>query len=288
MSRLLRQGDQGADVRALQDVLNFHIRRLPPLPVIGRFGPSTHARVIDFQRSNGLSPDGVVGPRTAARLFETEHLPLSLRIIPTQAGASGAAPGAAVRGLPPPRLIPPLILPGRQPSAPVLPVLSPVQLFPSGTARLPALTPQGQTLVWNVTVPVRNDPQDPTARSQGQVLQLLQTLPQSFPFRAQIIGAVPQPVRSPGPAGPSAGFQWGVAPLFELNKLGPPVEFAGGVKGQARYTLHVVSAAAQTLKLGLFVGGDFKALFDYTSSQASARPLLMLQGSVSVGLGGVF
>ena len=28
MSRTLRIGDQGGDVRAVQDVLNFHIRRL--------------------------------------------------------------------------------------------------------------------------------------------------------------------------------------------------------------------------------------------------------------------
>jgi hypothetical protein len=31
MGRLIRQGTKGADVRAVQEVLNFHIRRLAPL-----------------------------------------------------------------------------------------------------------------------------------------------------------------------------------------------------------------------------------------------------------------
>ena len=31
MGRLIKQGSKGADVRAIQDVLNFHIRRLTAL-----------------------------------------------------------------------------------------------------------------------------------------------------------------------------------------------------------------------------------------------------------------
>lgn len=34
----------------------------------GAFGPSTHAAVVDFQKSHGLVPDGEVGPQTAAAL----------------------------------------------------------------------------------------------------------------------------------------------------------------------------------------------------------------------------
>jgi peptidoglycan hydrolase-like protein with peptidoglycan-binding domain len=69
MSDLLRQGSTGAEVRALQDVLNFHVRRVAPLKVDGVFGPKTDARVREFQRANGLKADGLVGPKTNAQLF---------------------------------------------------------------------------------------------------------------------------------------------------------------------------------------------------------------------------
>jgi benzoyl-CoA-dihydrodiol lyase len=45
---------------------------------------------------------------------------------------------------------------------------------------------------------VRNDPVDPAARSSAQIIELLEHLPQSFPFRGTIIGAVPKPVRKVG------------------------------------------------------------------------------------------
>jgi len=45
MLRTLRAGDVGADVRALQDVLNFHSRRLAPLVVDGNFGLKSKQRV---------------------------------------------------------------------------------------------------------------------------------------------------------------------------------------------------------------------------------------------------
>jgi peptidoglycan hydrolase-like protein with peptidoglycan-binding domain len=108
MPRTLRAGDVGADVRALQDVLNFHIRRLAPLAVDGIFGPKTKARVIDFQRSNGLGDDGVAGPITNGKRFESEKQQRSLSILPAAAPASF--------GVRPPTLIPPLTLPGTGPS----------------------------------------------------------------------------------------------------------------------------------------------------------------------------
>lgn len=281
-SRILRNGDHGTDVRAVQDVLNFHIRRLQPLIVDGRFGAQTQARVTAFQSANSLLADGIVGPRTTARLFETQQLPLALRLSPRSTPAAAFA-SASLR---PPRLIPRLSLPGSPPSTPTLPVLSPVQLFPSGSARLPPLTAQGQTLAFVLNAPLRNDPQDPTARSQQQALQLLQTLPANFPFRATIIGVVPQPAKTPGD--PERGFKWGIDPVFDRLKLAAPVEFAVGLKGRASFTVQVVSNGTSGLKLGIFVGADFKALLDYTSAQATARPLFELQGSVTTGLGGVF
>lgn len=275
MARVLRIGDQGPDVRAVQDALNFQIRRLAPLEVDGKFGPKTQARVIEFQRSNSLAPDGAVGHNTAAKLFETERMPLALSLAPSTT--------TSAFGIQPPRLIPPLSLPGLPPT---LPALSPISLFPSSSTRLPTLTSQGQTLAFMLNVPVRNDPVDPTTRSQQQVLQLLQTLPSNFPFRAAIIGAVPQPAKVSGDI--DNGFNWGIDPVFDLKKLGPPPEFGVGVKGQARYTVQLISSGPAGLKLGLFVGGDFKAVLDYTSERATSRPLLDLHGSATTGVVGVF
>ena len=115
MGRLITQGAKGADVRAIQDVLNFHIRRLTALKVDGIFGPRTHARVAEFQKSNQLKPDGIVGPKTLGKLFEEEALPISFALLPQLATASGIAP---------PRLIPPLTLPPLTP--PLVTTLNPL------------------------------------------------------------------------------------------------------------------------------------------------------------------
>ncbi|MCX7932278.1 MAG: peptidoglycan-binding protein [Rhodovarius sp.] len=59
---------RGPDVRALQQAL----RRAGYAPgeADGIFGPRTRDALIAFQRSRGLAPDGVVGPRTWAALAE--------------------------------------------------------------------------------------------------------------------------------------------------------------------------------------------------------------------------
>src|SRR5690242_18022099 len=64
--RTLKLGDSGPDVTALQQglaALGFN-----PGAIDGEFGPGTTAAVNAFQRSEGLLPDAVVGPRTAAAL----------------------------------------------------------------------------------------------------------------------------------------------------------------------------------------------------------------------------
>jgi L,D-peptidoglycan transpeptidase YkuD (ErfK/YbiS/YcfS/YnhG family) len=61
----LRRGDQGEQVRELQQLLTdagF------PTKVDGLFGEQTDASVRAFQRREGLTVDGVVGPRTAEAL----------------------------------------------------------------------------------------------------------------------------------------------------------------------------------------------------------------------------
>lgn len=58
----LRRGSKGEEVRILQRHLNL-------LPVDGSFGPATEAAVKNYQGHNGLTPDGVVGPKTWAALM---------------------------------------------------------------------------------------------------------------------------------------------------------------------------------------------------------------------------
>jgi hypothetical protein len=284
MGRLVKQGCKGADVRAIQDVLNFHIRRMAPLGVDGDFGSQTHARVVEFQRVNSLVPDGIVGPLTMARLFEEEQIPIALALVPQEGSTFGAGP----RGIQPPRLIPPL----------TLPPLTPPTLFsvpPASSSRIPVLTPAGQTLNFLTTAPVRNDPVDPAVRSFNEIMRLLDHLPQTFPFRGTIIGAVPKPVRKVGPleldpvSPMNFGFKWGVDPLFDLKSVGPPVEFTVGGALNARYTLKLIDKPGLTVpQLGLFVQGDFKGTIDWTSETAQSRPQIDLAGAFSAGFGGRF
>lgn len=58
----LRLGSAGTDVQVLQ-------QRLGTTSVDGKFGPKTEAAVIDFQVSNGIKVDGIVGPETWGALF---------------------------------------------------------------------------------------------------------------------------------------------------------------------------------------------------------------------------
>jgi len=290
MGRLIKQGCKGADVRAVQDVLNFHVRRLAPLAVDGDFGPRTHARVVEFQKSNQLKADGIVGPQTMAKLFEEEQLPITLALVPQQGPQQASGFGVKPRGIQPPRLIPPLTLPPLTP-----PLVTPFFLPPDSSARIPVLTQAGQTVTFLTTAPVRNDPVDPATRSFVEIMRLLDRLPQSFPFRGSIIGAVPAPVRKVGPleldpvSPMSFGFQWGVKPVFDFKSIGPPVQFAVGGAVNARYVLKLIDKPGATVpQLGLFVQGDFSGTIDWTSQAAESRPLLDLKGSIAGGVGGRF
>ncbi len=75
---ILKEGSSGPQVKRLQRRLkkfNFN-----PGLVDGDFGPATRAAVIAFQKSEGLLPDGIVGPRTQAALglVEDDALPSAL------------------------------------------------------------------------------------------------------------------------------------------------------------------------------------------------------------------
>ena len=287
MGRLVKQGSKGADVRAIQDVLNFHIRRLTALAVDGDFGPLTHARVVEFQKSNQLKPDGIVGPNTMGKLFEEEQLPITFVLVPQQESTIGDPQ----QGIRPPRLIPPLTLP---PLTPPL-VTTPLFLPPDSSARVPALTASGQAVTFVTTAPVRNDPIDPATRSFSEIMRLLDRLPQSFPFRGTIIGAVPKPVTKVGPlelnpvSPMNFGFQWGVEPVFDLKSIGPPVEFKVGGDVNARYVLKLIDKPGSLVpQLGLFVQGDFRGTIDWTSQTAQSRPEIDLKGSFLGGVQGRF
>jgi putative chitinase len=58
---LLKLGSEGEDVKKLQTKLG--------VDPIGKFGPKTDVAVKAWQSANGLTPDGVVGPSTWAKLM---------------------------------------------------------------------------------------------------------------------------------------------------------------------------------------------------------------------------
>ncbi|MCL4796776.1 MAG: peptidoglycan-binding protein [Bryobacteraceae bacterium] len=99
MNPTLSIGARGPAVVVLQTALNKAMPALPPLVPDGAFGPATRSRVVEFQRSRRLSPDGVVGPNTWAALGS-----------------------AAVGGPPvPPGFPPPPAPPGQTPAPPAPP-----------------------------------------------------------------------------------------------------------------------------------------------------------------------
>lgn len=64
-SGVLENGSSGSDVSQLQKFLNDHGAHLT---VDGQFGPITEAAVKAYQKSQGISPDGVVGPITWGKI----------------------------------------------------------------------------------------------------------------------------------------------------------------------------------------------------------------------------
>lgn len=64
----IRLGDKGELVRLLQEKLN---RKGYNLKVDGDFGGKTETAVKDYQKKNGLTSDGVVGPKTWSKLLSS-------------------------------------------------------------------------------------------------------------------------------------------------------------------------------------------------------------------------
>lgn len=63
----LVRGDKGPDVEVLQKLLNRHGAK-PEIKVDGSFGSGTESAVREFQKKEGLTPDGRVGKLTKERL----------------------------------------------------------------------------------------------------------------------------------------------------------------------------------------------------------------------------
>lgn len=276
MGPLLSLGSQGQEVRAVQDVLNHHIRRLEPLKVDGVFGPKTDARVREFQKVNGLRVDGIVGPKTRALLFQVSLLPLTLLFMPR---LQLTLPGNNRQGLQPPRLIPPLRWPGPLPT-PAPPIN--LRLGPGAAAFLPPLGSPANVLQLQVAVPSRLDPVDPAVRSRKAILELIDDLPVNSKFKALLIGQVPNPVPTISP--PGTGFDWGLKPLFD------PLDPKGfGVKGNAIFTVRV-SGGGRPEAPNVVVGawGDGSVFLDFTARKGQARPKVEANGTVFLGLKGTF
>lgn len=74
----LHQGDSGDDVKTLQQSLAGH--GFSPGAIDGLYGQGTAAAVIAFQKSEGLLPDGIAGPRTlsALGLADSDQLPSAI------------------------------------------------------------------------------------------------------------------------------------------------------------------------------------------------------------------
>lgn len=75
---MLQQGDNGGDIETLQQALTKH--GFSPGAIDGMYGQGTVAAVMAFQKSEGLLPDGVAGPRTLSALgiVDSNELPSAI------------------------------------------------------------------------------------------------------------------------------------------------------------------------------------------------------------------
>jgi hypothetical protein len=288
MERLISRGATGQDVRAVQDALNYHVRRGAPLTVDGKFGSLTDARTREFQKANGLKVDGIVGPNTRRVLFEVSVVSLTLALMPrlrlTPPPLLGGTPGGSF-SLPP--LFPPLQLPGfsqpvsthlQLPFLPQLPLGQRFSIRPAARQLLPAsAVPPVSMFNLTLRVPTRKDPLDPTVRARQQAVELIEELPIDAPFKALLLSKIPTDKITP----PGGGFSWGAEPLFK-----PDSGF--GVKGNAEFTVKVTGGASTLPTVVLGAWGEGQIFLDLQSRQGQARPRAELEGQLVLGAAGTF
>jgi hypothetical protein len=269
-------------VRALQDVLNHHVRRLDPLTVDGVFGSKTDARVRLFQSSNKLKADGIVGPRTNALLFEDTEITAPVFFMPTLQLTLPSIGQTTPSGIQPPRLIPQLQWPG--PPIPAPPPFQPngsFRLGPSSIAALPNFSGPANAVGLKLTVPTSKDPDDPFIRSRTTILELINNLPVNSKFKGFLASQAPSTVQKISP--PGTGFQWGAAPLFD------PLDPKGfGVKGSAQFTLRVTEGKGGLPNIVFGAWGEGKMSLDFEAKQGQARPRVLGEGQIFFAFQGVF
>lgn len=76
---MLRRGSKGKDVKVIQEKLAN--AGFPPGPIDGIYGRATELAVINFQQSEGLLADGIVGPKTLNALFK-KKIPSDIKLKP--------------------------------------------------------------------------------------------------------------------------------------------------------------------------------------------------------------
>lgn len=122
---VLSRGEQGEEIKQLQEALN---RNGAQLPVNGSYGPLTEAAVADYQRRNGLEPvDGIAGARTLGALGIAPHAPAT--VPPAQAQTPPAGPAPSTPGAPTPTPAPAPSTPGVQDADANPAVAAPAQPF---------------------------------------------------------------------------------------------------------------------------------------------------------------
>jgi hypothetical protein len=266
MTRNLMSGMTGQDVRVVQDRLNYHLRRETPLKVDGIFGPRTRERTTKFQMLHGLKGDGIVGPNTRAVLFQTETVTAQVLVFPELTRPTfGAAGPSAIR---PPRLIPPLTLPGT-PQQPQFVLQPPVILGPqlnlTGVSSA-SFSPVRQPSLLNLTftlVPVQ-DPSDPVVRSTQNLIKIVNDIPVNSKFKAMIVSMIPKPVKSIGE--PKAGFDYDIGPPkyspLDPNKISQ--------SGSAQYNLRLFGRPGGATPLVMLQGrAEGEIEIDYTGKAQS-------------------
>lgn len=131
MLRTMRIGQTGPDILATQQGLNIHSKGAR-IAEDGIFGPKTQRAVQEFQQTNLLAVDGVVGPITRSVLFPLVATTINIfaaRSGSEQSGFRARTAGLVIPGIPQPT--PTFALAPLKPPGLLQPVQAPVPATPT-------------------------------------------------------------------------------------------------------------------------------------------------------------